>query len=155
VDDGEVTSSIQAKYFLDPTIKERRVAVDTHAGVVTLSGEVSSEGERAQALLLARSTPGVQRVEDHLTVNVSAEPGPSDTATSTPRLPSDDAAVAGSVKSQFAADPQLNVIDVTVQEGVAELQGTVSSTAARQKAVDLARNTDGVTQVIDRLKIRR
>jgi len=154
IDDGQLTSSIQAKYFLDPTIKGRRVEVDARGGVVTLSGEVASEGERAQALLLARSTQGVQRVEDHLTVNAGADPAAPNPQVSAP-LPSDDATVAGTIKSQFSADPQLTVVDVTVQEGVAQLQGTVPSTAARQKAVDLARNTDGVTQVVDRLRIRR
>lgn len=154
IDDGQLTSGIQAKYFLDPTIKGRRVEVETRSGVVTLTGEVASEGERAQALLLARSTQGVQRVEDHLTVNAGVDPAAPAPQASAP-LPSDDATVAGTIKSQFSADPQLKVVDVTVQEGVAQLQGTVPSTAARQKAVDLARNTDGVTQVVDRLRIKR
>jgi len=156
LDDGQVTSSIQAKYFLDPTIKGRHVEVATQAGVVTLTGELGSEGERAQALLLARSTQGVQRVEDHLTVNAGAADTVTDgTAPATPRIPIDDAVVATTVKSQLTADPELKGIDVTVQEGVAQLQGTVASTSARQKAVDLARNSEGVTQVVDRLRIRR
>ena len=156
LDDAQVTSSIQAKYFLDPTVKGRRIDVDTSAGVVTLSGEVASEGERAQALLLARSTQGVQRVEDHLTVNAGEQStGPATQQTPQLTVPADDATVATEVKTRFAGDPQLKGIDVSVQEGVAQLQGTVASTAVRQKAVDVARNTQGVTQVIDRLRIRR
>jgi hyperosmotically inducible protein len=156
VDDAQLTNNIQAKYFLDPTVKGRHIEVDTRGGVVTLNGEVASEGERAQALLLARSTQGVQRVEDHLTVNAGAEQQVSSGPATQPlTVPADDAKVATEVKTQFAADPQLQVIDVTVQEGVAQLQGTVPSTAVRQKAVDLARNTEGVTQVVDRLRIRK
>jgi len=155
VDDGQVTSSIQAKYFLDPTIKERNIDVATQAGVVTVTGELASEGERAQALLLARSTQGVQRVEDHLTVNAGADHAVADVTAPSTRIPIDDAVVATTVKSQLAADPELKGIDVTVEDGVAQLQGTVASTAARQKAVDLARNSDGVMQVVDRLRIRR
>lgn len=157
LDDAQMTNSIQAKYFLDPTVKGRRVEVDTRNGVVTLSGEVASEAERAQALLLARSTQGVLRVEDHLTVNAGAEQTAAASESAQPKLtvPADDATVATSVKTQFAEDPQLKAIDVSVQEGVAQLQGTVASTAARQKAVDVARNTEGVTQVVDRLRIRR
>ena len=70
-------------------------------------------------------------------------------------VPADDAVVATSVKAQFTNDPQLRAIDVSVQEGVAQLQGTVASTAVREKAVDVARNTAGVTQVVDRLRVRR
>jgi len=155
LDDAQMTSSIQAKYFLDPTVKGRHIDVDTRTGVVTLSGEVASEGERAQALLLARSTQGVQRVEDHLTVNAGAEQTGPAPAGRQVTVPADDAVVATSVKTQFTNDPQLRAIDVSVQEGVAQLQGTVASTAVRQKAVDVARNTEGVTQVVDRLRVRR
>src|SRR5262249_36164029 len=71
LDDARITSSIQSKYFLDDNVKGRRINVDSHQGVVTLRGEVGSESERAQALLLARTTEGVQRVEDNLTVTGS------------------------------------------------------------------------------------
>jgi len=38
-----------------------------------LKGSVGSESERQQALLLARATPGVQRVEDYLTVDAGLQ----------------------------------------------------------------------------------
>jgi len=73
VDDSTVVSLVQAKYFLDPTIKGRNITVELASGVVTLRGQVASETERAQALMLARSTPGVQRVEDYLTVDAALQ----------------------------------------------------------------------------------
>jgi hyperosmotically inducible protein len=157
VDDAEVTTSIQAKFFMDPEIKARHIQVDSRNGVVTLDGEVSSEAERANALLLARTATGVQRVEDHLTVNAGADRSGSTTATQppSPQPRTDDATAASGVKSRLASDPQLKVIDVTVQNGVAQLQGTVASAAARQRALDIARQTEGVTQVIDRLEVKR
>lgn len=66
--DARITSSIQAKYFLDDKVKGRQINVDTTNGVVTLTGQVGSESERGDALLLARTTEGVKRVEDSLTV---------------------------------------------------------------------------------------
>ena len=72
-DDASVVSLVQARYFLDPTIKTRRIEVQAMNGVVTLRGQIASETERAQALLLARSAPGVQRVEDYLTVEVGLQ----------------------------------------------------------------------------------
>jgi osmotically-inducible protein OsmY len=84
VDDASIQSGIQANYFLDNSVKARRIDVRVQDGVVTLTGEVASESERAQALLLARTAEGVQRVEDSLTVNAAlfsggspAEPLPS------------------------------------------------------------------------------
>ena len=73
LDDSTVVSLVQAKYFLDPTIKGRNISVELAGGVVMLRGQVASENERAQALTLARSTPGVQRVEDYLTVDAALQ----------------------------------------------------------------------------------
>lgn len=47
-----------------PTISD----VDTHDGVVTLTGEVRSREERDQALKLARDTAGVKDVIDKMTI---------------------------------------------------------------------------------------
>lgn len=158
VDDAQVTSTIQSKFFLDASVKARPIEVDTRGGVVTLNGTVASQDERAQALLLARDTPGVQRVEDHLTVDAAVDSAASaGTTANAPsvRTPADDSTVAGAIKSSFAADRQLQGIDVTVQDGVAQLQGTVASVAVRNRAVETASHADGVTQVIDRLRVGR
>jgi hypothetical protein len=61
IDDSMVTSLIQARYFLDPAIKVRTIDVASANGVVTLRGQVASDDERAKALLLARTTRGVER----------------------------------------------------------------------------------------------
>ena len=42
----------------------------------------------------------------------------------------------------------------TRAEGVVTLNGTVDSAAQRDRAVQLARETEGVTSVVDELKIR-
>ena len=71
VNDERVTSMVQARFFLDPVLKVRSIDVQTRSGVVTLRGGVASEEERAQALVIARNTNGVGRVEDLLTVGSS------------------------------------------------------------------------------------
>jgi osmotically-inducible protein OsmY len=42
---------------------------------------------------------------------------------------------------------------VTAKNGVVLLQGTVTSAAAKQRALTIARGTDGVTQVVDRVQV--
>jgi hyperosmotically inducible periplasmic protein len=141
-DDARITSSIQAKYFLDDNIKGRKIDVDTSNGVVTLRGEVGGETERGQALLLARTTEGVTRVEDSLTVTAG---------------PSDDNATSTRIQSALAAAGQLKgaSVAVTARSGLVLLEGTAPSAAAKQHALDLARESDGVTQVIDRIRISK
>jgi len=143
-DDARITSGIQAKYYLDDNIKGApRIDVGTSNGIVTLRGEVSSEEERANALLLARNTEGVQRVEDHLTVIVEEN------------VATTDAAMTALIQTKLASDRQVKGtgIEATAKNGVIVLEGTVQSTAARERALTIARGTDGVTQVVDRTRV--
>lgn len=162
VDDVRITSTIQSKYFLDDLVKGRRIDVDTRQGVVTLRGDVSNESERSQALLLARNTDGVQRVEDNLTVNnLTVHPSVTgSTSTTADNAPSiaervDDSLLTTKIQSKFFLDNQVKAgsIDVSSKDGVVLLEGTVPNEAARKKAVSIARSTDGVVQVVDRLKV--
>lgn len=64
--DGGLSAKITAKMALDDTVRARAIRVETHDGVVTLSGTVNSEIERATALELARDTTGVTNVIDRM-----------------------------------------------------------------------------------------
>ena len=68
LNDGSLTAKIKAKMALDDTVKALATDVDTNGGVVTLSGAVHSEAERARAVQLARDTNGVTSVNDRLVV---------------------------------------------------------------------------------------
>ena len=70
IEAGSLTAKIKAKMALDDHVHANAIDVDTKGGVVTLSGEVSSEMERQRAVLLARETKGVTSVVDKLTVAV-------------------------------------------------------------------------------------
>jgi osmotically-inducible protein OsmY len=160
IDDGRITTMIQARYFLDANVKGRRIDVDTRGGVVTLRGDVASDDERAQALRIARETEGVQRVEDMLTVNASVERGAGGQVSDRGSHESlgariDDGIIVTKLKATFVADSQVSAsgIDVSSNNGVVTLEGQVANAAAREHAVNLARDTDGVVQVVDRLTI--
>jgi hyperosmotically inducible periplasmic protein len=160
LDDSTVTSRIQAKFFLDQAIKVRRIDVDTHGGIVTLRGDVASDNERAQALLLARTTEGVERVEDALTVNAAIDsPAPDAAATAEVPPPSkaDDEALTSRVQARFGEEPSLKAatITVTAKDGVVLLDGVAPTAAAKQQAITAARSTEGVLQVIDRITVGR
>ena len=68
LNEGSLTAKIKAKMALDDTVKALTIDVDTKDSVVTLSGSVHSEAERARALQLARETNGVTSVVDRLVI---------------------------------------------------------------------------------------
>lgn len=66
-----------------------------------------------------------------------------------------DPGITTAVKSKLAADDTVKAyqIDVDTQGGVVTLTGTVPTAAARDRALEVARGTDGVTRVEDRMTI--
>ena len=161
IDDGRITTTIQSKYFLDSGVKGRRIDVDTRDGVVTLRGDVSSDTERALALRIARETDGVQRVEDMLTVNAALEqpsPAAADDRTSHESLGAriDDGVIVTKLRAKFLADPDVksSSVNVSSNNGVVTLEGQVGNPAMHERIVTIARDTDGVVQLVDRLTIQ-
>jgi hyperosmotically inducible protein len=66
-----------------------------------------------------------------------------------------DPGITTAVKSRFAADDTVKAyqINVDTKDGVVTLSGTVETAAAKDQAVRLARETDGVTNVTDNLTV--
>jgi|SRR5215208_3949570 len=67
----------------------------------------------------------------------------------------DDATITAAVKAKLAADGDINPfnIDVDTNDAVVTLQGRVAKADARSKAEDHARNTEGVTRVINLITV--
>jgi hyperosmotically inducible periplasmic protein len=61
----------------------------------------------------------------------------------------DDALVTTTIKGRFAADPQVSALAINVDtvKGVVTLTGVVESDSARQRAIQLAQETEGVQRV--------
>jgi hypothetical protein len=72
-DDQAITSDVQAILFADPVLKTRDIHVNSEEGVVTLSGTVGTELEKAAALRLANKVKGINQIVDHLTLQASAD----------------------------------------------------------------------------------
>ena len=68
VDDTTITTRVKTAMLNDPAVGGLRIDVDTFKGVVTLSGRVKSQGEKDQALGLARKIDGVVEVKDALQI---------------------------------------------------------------------------------------
>jgi hyperosmotically inducible protein len=67
-----------------------------------------------------------------------------------------DASITGKIKAKMALDDSIRSrsIDVSTDGSTVTVEGTVGSAAERERALTLARETAGVTRVIDRLKVQ-
>jgi hyperosmotically inducible periplasmic protein len=67
-----------------------------------------------------------------------------------------DAWITAKVHTRFTGEDALkgSDIDVDTNNHIVTLNGTVKSAAGRARAVELAKTTDGVTKVVDNLKIQ-
>ena len=66
-----------------------------------------------------------------------------------------DAGITTAVKAKMIADATVSglKIDVDTKDGVVALIGNVGSAAEKRRAIEIARETDGVKSVRDDLKI--
>ena len=167
-DDTSITTTLQAKYYTDDTVRGRDISVTTDDGVVTLKGNVESEDAKTRALALAREVPGVTRVEDQLRVAAAGDAtaarrdpaaGPASDVTGTSGATSERQPgwITTKIQAQYFINPEIKPwnIDVTTSnKGVVLLEGEVDSTDDKAEAVRIARATEGVTRVDDRLRVK-
>lgn len=143
VDDATITSRVKGKLASEPGISTFDFDVDTTAGVVTLRGSVDDPEVSEQAARLARDVQGVRSVQNQIEVNGE-----------TTRV--SDAALVTNVKTRLAADPDVGAIniDVDADGGTVTLSGVVRSERSRERALEIARNVDGVQRVNNEIRVQ-
>jgi osmotically-inducible protein OsmY len=156
--DPWITAKIQAKYFVDDDIKARNINVDTVNGRVTLYGTVGSEAERRQAVTIARNASGVKDVVDELRLQPNSGT-PGNKAAATTSGATDDASdlwTTTKIQAKYFIDSEVKgqQIDVDTRGAVVTLTGTVDTAAQKTEAEQLARETEGVSRVVNQLTVR-
>jgi osmotically-inducible protein OsmY len=143
--------------------------------VATLTGTVQTEAERHKATQLA-TIKGISRVENQLVVDLSAPTGTSGTMKNAAEKTKEgaetvaektkeglsktgevitDGWITSRVHSKYVGEDLLKGSDINVdtKDHVVTLKGTVMSAAGRARAVEQAREVEGVHRVIDQLVI--
>ena len=64
----DLSHLVMARLTNDPFLERASIQANSDEGVVTLRGMLRNESQRARALSIARSTPGVRGVIDHLRI---------------------------------------------------------------------------------------
>jgi hyperosmotically inducible periplasmic protein len=151
--DPGVTAAVKTKFAADDTIKAYKIDVDTKDGVVTLAGTVDTAEAKSRAVEVARNTKGVVSVTDQLAVAPS--PGAPPVATSGVSEDLTDPAITAAVKTKLLADPFSPgiKIDVDTSRSVVKLTGSVRTSDEKARAEQIAKDTKGVSSVVNDLKI--
>ena len=68
VEDGRLSAAVRTALLNDPQLGLRKIAVETHLGVVTLTGSVNTQEEAQRAQRLAASVTGVRDVQSSLKI---------------------------------------------------------------------------------------
>jgi osmotically-inducible protein OsmY len=180
--DQQLSSEIATRIANNKTLSADAVKVKVENGVVTLSGMVGKDADKVTAEELAR-VPGVVRVENNLksrekatdkvegtagAVAGAARTGAEKTVDATRKAAGatrsavsktgeniTDAWITSRIKTKFMGEEVLRAssINVDTNNHVVTLKGAVPTAAARDKALALAKEVEGVDRVVDTLKI--
>lgn len=155
--DSSLADRIQFRLDTNATLKKYDVKVKVDDGIAMLSGQVATAAQKGEAARLAQVT-GIRRVESDITVTPDADKTlteRSKAGLSKTGAKIDDAWITTKVKWFFIGEDALKDSDINVdtQDKVVTLKGTVRTAAGKARAEALARETEGVTRVINDLTI--
>jgi osmotically-inducible protein OsmY len=137
--DEEIAKRALEFFAWDVVVPDDRVKVKVEKGVVTLSGEVDWQHQKAEAELDVRKISGVLAVFNNIEVRSAADPNLI------------RAQILGALRR--SAETEAEGIRVTVDGNKVTLSGQVHSWRDRAIAERTAWSTKGVTQVEDRITI--
>ena len=157
-DDKTLEDRIDYSLETNAVVRKYNLDVKVDKGVATLTGDVATAAQKAEAEKLAK-VPGVTRVDNRIEID------PNEDKTVADRIAKglsrtgesvNDAWILTKVKWFHAGADALKGSDINadVKDGVVTLKGTVKTEAGRAKAIALAKDTDGVKRVVDQLTIK-
>lgn len=148
IDDGIVTTTVKAALLADPDVKSLDLKVETRKGEVLLSGFVDNLTQKERAAAVISSVAGVKSVDNKLTLKGAA---------TTVGTKVDDSIVTTRVKTALLADPDIKSLDIAAvtRKGEVQLSGFVDNQRQIDRAVAVTRVTEGVSGVINELRVKK
>jgi hyperosmotically inducible periplasmic protein len=145
-------SKLLTTYTLNEHLNPFEIDVTVDDGVVTLSGIVESSIEKELAEEIARGMEGVREVENKISVEPESESRKEDTGFS---RAVEDASTTARVKYNLLWNRNTSGLDIKVNtmNGTVTLAGLIGSKIEKDLAIQIAKNTKGVIDVIDRLEV--
>jgi osmotically-inducible protein OsmY len=155
--DSALDDQVSYRIEVNEQLRKYDIDVDVKDRVVTLKGDVATEAQKAEAARIAK-IDSVERVQNDIKVSADADKTLTDRAKaglSKTGQKIDDAWITTKVKWFVMRDDTLDKseINVDTKANVVTLRGTVPTEAGRDRAVMLAKQTEGVKRVVDELKV--
>lgn len=147
-------AQIWTTYALSPYLRTNDITVTVEDGKVTLKGNVEEDVHKDLAAAIAAGVDGIKDVDNQIKVDADyKKPYDSDTRGYGDMV--DDATITAAVKSKLLWSKHTEGMDtkVVTHNGKVILTGNVATQQAKQQAEKLAKNTDGVHSVDNRLQI--
>ena len=129
--------------------KDVSVSQDRDKGIVTLSGKVANDGDKAQAESIAKNLAGSQVVADQIVI---LPPGLEKEAKA---VNSDlDDGIEKNLDAALIQNRMHENVKYEVKSGVVTLTGDVNSQSKRDRAENVATHVPHVQQVVNNLQIK-
>ena len=139
--DKQIAAAIIQQISWNDSTRTADIEVSVDKGTVTLEGHVDAYWKKTRAQNLASDIIGVVRINNKITV-VPSKAIVDDVI-------ADD--IVKAIDRSYTID--VNQVDIRVEDGVVTLSGNVPNRRACEEAIDVASNTLGVTDVVDRLVV--
>jgi osmotically-inducible protein OsmY len=155
--DETLKDRVEYRLETNASVRKYDIKVNATGGKVTLTGDVATAAQKAEAGKVAKVT-GVTSVDNQIKVDPNTDKTLAERTKSGLNKAGQaitDAWITTKVKWFMTGDDLLKGSDINVDttNKVVTLKGTVKTQAGRARALALAKDTDGVTRVVDQLKI--
>ena len=141
-----VTSSLNSNNLGDVSVSQ-----DQEKGVMTLTGDVGSDDQKAQAENLAKHAAPDYTIADEIGVRPLGAEGQAKAVSSNL-----DSAIEDNFKAFLKGNRNLDdqSIHASAKNGTLVLKGTVKTTRQRKEAEELAKKVPNVQQVVNELEVK-
>jgi hyperosmotically inducible protein len=153
--DARQETQIWTTYALSPHLRASDLKVSVNNGKATLTGKVAEDLQRDLAKQIALGVGGITEVDNKIVVESNWMP-PAKSSSRSYGEEFDDASITASVKAKLLWSKHTDglTMEVDTKQGVVRLTGTAPSASSRDLAGRLARNTNGVIKVDNRLQVQ-
>jgi len=139
--DEEITQAVDSQLLLARGVSPNEVDLETHEGIVTLTGQVDNILAKERATRVAEMVKGVRSVVNRIQVD--------------PDAARTDSQIQQDISNALLEDPATESweIGVGVEDGTVALVGTVDSWHEKQLAARVAKSVEGVLAVDNQIDI--